>query len=219
MRNKECWQSFVWAITSQYKTTKATSICYQNFFLFLSFSNKWIFSESLLSRYAFEIIFALENQLLKLNSIESLHMTRSVNMQTRYFYCCHDTCLPLSLPSSSDQTHIYTFWKWKKKVIVLNKQTERERERKREVVERQTTIFHTLMYSFSNSIRIQIEIIIERERNILTAVENIVWSISWYEMLEEASVILFPLFLSHTLLFNGILNIEVESATSLPTHS
>ena len=53
-----------------------------------------------------------ENQLLKLliqhreKSVESLHIIRSRNMQTRYC-CCHDTCLPL--PSLDDQTYIYIY--------------------------------------------------------------------------------------------------------------
>jgi hypothetical protein len=91
-------------------------------------------------------------------------MTRSMSMQTKYC-CCHDTCL--SLPSSSyDQTHIYIDSKNEKKSHCLkqtNRERERERRKKREVVERQTTIFHTLMYSFSISTRIKIEIIVERE--------------------------------------------------------
>lgn len=89
-------------------------------------------------------------------SIESLHIIRSMNMQTRY-RCCHDTCLPL--PALDDQTYTsIDILKMKKKSHCL-KQTNAPRKRGREVLERQTTIFHTLFE------RMQIEIIEERERH------------------------------------------------------
>ena len=74
--------------------------------------------------------------------------------------------------------YIYRHSENEKKVIVLNKQMQREREREkgeREVLKRQTTIFHTLLYSSGeNADRNH-----RRERGILTAVEKIVRTISW----------------------------------------
>jgi len=65
-------------------------------------------------------------------TIESIHITRSVNMQT--MNCCfHNTCLSSS-SSSHDYTYIHILSENEKKVIVLNKQfeCEREREKKKE---------------------------------------------------------------------------------------
>ena len=84
--------------------------------------------------------------------------------------------------------------KMKKKVIVLNKQLEKERVGKRRKKEKSSnvkqthslvTMFHTLMYSFSISTEIKIEIIVECARNTLTAVENLVRSISWLDALRD----------------------------------
>jgi hypothetical protein len=69
-------------------------------------------------------IFALENQLSKLNSIESLHMTRSVNMQTRYC-CIHNTCC-LMIRHSENEKKSHCL----KQTIRIRVQEKKERSRR-----------------------------------------------------------------------------------------